>query len=274
MHKDIDESIHELHTGKTFAKMYAAFRPSYPQEVYDKIMSYHLERPGSPPCDQQLAVDVCCGTGQSTLPLTNYFGKVIGTDISEDQIGEVRKDVENLETVVASAEELHFLATGSVDLLTIATGLHWVDRDRFFKEVRRVLRPGGTFAAYSYRFDALVNKEADTYMENLRETTFAKYLTSKLDVVDNKYSTIIFPFCDIKKHDGISMNSEMPLDMYMLYLSSYHYINMYKREFPQSNIMDEICTKLARFLSDGNTPIEKISVKSKFNVFIVLGRNI
>ena len=37
-----------------------------------------------------LAVDVGCGSGQSTRPLAPYFKKVIGVDVSEAQIAKAR----------------------------------------------------------------------------------------------------------------------------------------------------------------------------------------
>ncbi|XP_059159776.1 putative methyltransferase DDB_G0268948 [Physella acuta] len=273
MLKESEKLLQSLHTGKTFAKMYAAFRPSYPQEVYDKIMSYHLERPGSPPCDQQLAVDVCCGTGQSTLPLTKYFGKVTGVDISEDQVREMPTDVKNLKAVVSSAEDLYFLESGSVHLVTIATSLHWVNRDKFFDEARRVLKPGGTFVAYSYWFDQLANNEAETFMKKMLHTVFGKYLTSRLDVMENKYATIKFPFSHIKRYDGIKIPAEMTLKEYIGYIASFHYINLYLRDFPKSNILEEIEKSLALILGSRNgDPDDTINVKTEWNVFMVLGR--
>ncbi|XP_059160652.1 putative methyltransferase DDB_G0268948 isoform X2 [Physella acuta] len=193
-----DKLLQSLHTGKKFATKYAAYRPSYPQEVYDHIMSYHLERHDSLPCDQQLAVDVCCGSGQSTLPLTKYFGKVVGSDVSVDLISKVPA-AQNLTTAVAAAEDLRFLESGTVDLVTIATSLQWVNLDKFFSEVRRVLKPDGTFAAYSYWFDQLDNVEADTYLKHMRNKVFGKYLTSRMDIMKNKYTTIKLPFRQIQR---------------------------------------------------------------------------
>ena len=40
----------------------------------------------------KLAVDIGCGTGQSTRPLAPYFEKVLGFDISEAQLENARKE--------------------------------------------------------------------------------------------------------------------------------------------------------------------------------------
>ncbi|KAK6978369.1 methyltransferase, partial [Biomphalaria glabrata] len=61
-----DKEIRSLYKGQEMAKHYAEYRPGYPPEIFDTIMSYHNEVKTN--C-HDLAVDVCCGAGQSTLPL-------------------------------------------------------------------------------------------------------------------------------------------------------------------------------------------------------------
>ena len=41
---------------------------------------------------QKLALDIGCGTGQSTRILSPFFGRVLGTDISRAQIQNARKE--------------------------------------------------------------------------------------------------------------------------------------------------------------------------------------
>ena len=47
---------------------------------------------------QKLAVDVGCGTGQSTRILSPFFRRVLGLDVSQAQIENARKEsVDNVE---------------------------------------------------------------------------------------------------------------------------------------------------------------------------------
>ncbi|KAH9507377.1 hypothetical protein Btru_057949 [Bulinus truncatus] len=62
----------------------------------------------------------------------------------------VPKDVPNLTTHVCPAENMTMTDSGTVDLVTVATGLHWLNIEKFFQEVQRILKPEGTFAAYSW----------------------------------------------------------------------------------------------------------------------------
>ena len=131
---------------KAVAAAYASFRPEYPAALYDAIFTYCRIEPGS---QQPLAVDLACGPGISTRPLTKHFSRVIGIDISQAQIENAPK-IPNVEFRVGPAEDLSFLPEESVDLIATGSGLHWLNKDHLFTEVQRVLRPAGTFAAYAY----------------------------------------------------------------------------------------------------------------------------
>ncbi|XP_059175897.1 putative methyltransferase DDB_G0268948 [Physella acuta] len=265
-----DNVVHELHKGEHFSKMYAAYRPQYPQEIYDKIMAYHSENPSN---ERQLAVDVACGTGQGTLPLTKYFKKVIGTDVSEDQINNMPKNVPNLESHVSFAEDLKFLTDGSVDLVTIATALHWVDQPEFFKEVKRVLKPGGTFAAYTFHGDNIDDTEWQTYYFGLMKKLFKDYITSRTIHLIDKYENTEFPFQQLQRYEGIKYTKELTVDEYIGYLSSIHCINMYILDNPDSNILDVMKEKLISIYKTKTASDEEIKVKVNSEIILLLGRN-
>ena len=57
---------------------YANYRPSPPQPLIEHILSKTKCR--------NLAMDIGCGTGQSTKLLAPYFKKIVGLDVSESQI--------------------------------------------------------------------------------------------------------------------------------------------------------------------------------------------
>jgi ubiquinone/menaquinone biosynthesis C-methylase UbiE len=67
------------------------------------------------------AVDVGCGSGQSTYPLRQHFNKVIGIDVSEKQIEHAKKKYSDVEFKVGPGENLQFLENCSVNLITTAT---------------------------------------------------------------------------------------------------------------------------------------------------------
>ena len=65
-------STTQLFTGDKQTDLYAKFRPVYSNEVFEKIAAFHQESSDSFDC----AIDVGCGSGQSTVPLAKYFKKV------------------------------------------------------------------------------------------------------------------------------------------------------------------------------------------------------
>ena len=141
--------------------------------MFRRIAEYYEEGRG-PQCNYQLAVDVGCGNGQATLPLAEHFHRVIGCDISIQQISHAPRDVDRVEFKVSPSEHLLFLEANSVDLLTAANALYFFDQDLFYKEATRVLKPGGVLAIYTYVFDMFDNAEGQTLFNDVsacRSTT-------------------------------------------------------------------------------------------------------
>nr|CAK04941.1 novel protein [Danio rerio] len=72
---------------KQHASLYQQYRFAPPDELKELILQYLDKKKGKP---HQLAVDLGCGTGQTSRPLTPYFQQVVGIDVSESQVEEAR----------------------------------------------------------------------------------------------------------------------------------------------------------------------------------------
>src|SRR5690606_38991403 len=112
---------------------YAAFRPTYPEALFAWLAA---ESPG-----HALAWDCATGNGQAALALAEHFDAVLATDVSAAQLTHAPPHP-HVRYAVAPAEAAP-LADASADLVTVAQAFHWFDRDAFFAEAGRVLRPGG-----------------------------------------------------------------------------------------------------------------------------------
>ena len=130
------------------SEVYVKFRPVYPPSVANIIVDY-MKSKGSLAFD--FAVDVGCGSGESTFLLCDYFNKIVGLDISETQIQQAKlksgEDKSTVEFVVGNAHNLPF-ESSSVDLLTCAMAWHWLDAEKLYDEAKRVLKPGGCLAIW------------------------------------------------------------------------------------------------------------------------------
>ncbi len=59
------------------------------------------------------------------------------------------------------------LDAACADIVSCSQALHWLEPEPTFKEVCRILRPGGVFAAYDYVWPPLVNAECDAAFDEL-----------------------------------------------------------------------------------------------------------
>lgn len=123
----------------------------------------------------QTAIDIGCGSGQSTFTLCDHFGTVLGFDVSEAQLAEAREsgakseDPKHRKVIFQAglAHELGSVPDASVDLVTIAQALHWVDTDKFYRESKRILRRDGVLAAYGYGTPVIMNRAAQDILHEV-----------------------------------------------------------------------------------------------------------
>ncbi len=117
--------------------------------------------------------------------------RVIGIDVSANQIAHaIRKD--NIEYKCNKAEDLKFLQSNSVDLITIATALHWLNIELFVEEVQRVLKPDtGVFAVWTYALGTLDNPTADAIYQKFNQVTLFPYWNSKRWLADDYYQSLL-----------------------------------------------------------------------------------
>ncbi|KAJ1641647.1 trans-aconitate methyltransferase 1 [Coemansia erecta] len=132
------------------SSLYQSNRPAYKDSLVDSILDYHKKTPGAV---TDLAVDVATGTGIFARQLQRGFKRVIATDISENMLESARKAAGNsssIEYIQSPAENLSFLKDKSVDVITVATGAHWIKVDQFVAEAKRVLKPSGSLFIFGY----------------------------------------------------------------------------------------------------------------------------
>ncbi|GLG99762.1 Uncharacterized protein GBIM_06153 [Gryllus bimaculatus] len=134
--------------GEEHAAVYNKIRPSPPQALIENIVEYLLEKLKSPLNE---ALDVGCGSGQSTKVLEPYFKKITGIDTSEEQIIEAqsKNTYPKITYRIGSAEKIEY-PDASVQLITASQACHWFDLPKFYEEVERILVPGGILAMYGY----------------------------------------------------------------------------------------------------------------------------
>src|SRR5205823_5781484 len=89
-------------------------------------------------------VDAGCGTGINTRLMWDLLGSpnltLTGVDVSDDMLAVARETVPEAKFILASAEQVP-LPDASVDLIIAAQAIQWFDREKFYGEARRLLKP-------------------------------------------------------------------------------------------------------------------------------------
>jgi SAM-dependent methyltransferase len=171
----------------TQAAAYATSRPRYPAALFELLAAL------APACD--LAWDCATGSGQAALGLAEHFARVIATDLSDGQL----RHAERHPRVTYRRADAHAsgLDAGSVDVVTVAQALHWLDHAAFFAEVQRVLRPRGVVAVWCYDL-VRIAPEVDAVVDRYYHETLRDDWAPERRLVDEHYRTIPFPFEELE----------------------------------------------------------------------------
>lgn len=107
------------------------------------------------------ALEIGCGIGRLMLPLCSRVRSVVGTDVSSGMISAATRRLEGLSNAsvhVTTGQDLAEFGSASMDLVysvdafpyLVLSGDELVERH--FREVRRVLRPGGDFVIFNFAY--------------------------------------------------------------------------------------------------------------------------
>jgi ubiquinone/menaquinone biosynthesis C-methylase UbiE len=199
------------------AACYAQFRPDYPEALVAEIVSHCRSR--------DKALDVATGNGQLAVRLARHFHEVYATDISQKQLDHAVA-APNVRYRIGRAEQLDF-PDDSLDLVTVAQALHWFDFDRFYREVARVVKPEGIFAAVGYglfRSAPEINAVTDDFYHNI----VGPYWDAERRWIDEGYRTIPFPFDEIPAPE-FTCEKEWTFPYVMGYLGSWSAVQHYRK---------------------------------------------
>jgi len=130
---------------RTAAERYSKGRPDFHGTIIKHVKDY-LQ------LDNKLdkALDIACGTGLSTKALLEIATDVYGTDTSQEMLNFAMQK-EKINYSVAPAEQQPF-ADNNFDLITVSSGVHWFDIDKFLMEASRLLKSKSWLVLYENYF--------------------------------------------------------------------------------------------------------------------------
>ena len=198
---------------------YKQARPDYSIQIVKEILKHVPER--------TFAWDCGAGSGQFTQLLAPYFDHVVATDISEAQLQQAPY-FENVSYQVQAAEQTS-IPTQSIDLVTVAQAIHWFDFDAFYKEVKRVLKPQGVFAAIGYGLIEVQDAAINSLVQQLYFETLNGYWDSERRYIDECYQTIPFPFQE-KAVPTLSLQYQWTAQQLLSYLNIWSALKHYQEQ--------------------------------------------
>ncbi|NEH56962.1 methyltransferase domain-containing protein [Rhizobium leguminosarum] len=120
------------------------YRPPYPDAVFRKLLAIASR--------SEHLLDIGCGPGKISRPLSGSFGRVTAVDPSAHMIALGRSlpggDAENIRWIESFAED--FPTDGQrFDLTVAAASIHWMDHARLFRHILANAAPGHVMAVVS-----------------------------------------------------------------------------------------------------------------------------
>lgn len=203
------------------ASLYARYRPTYPQEMYDFLFT---QVP-----NHSAVWDCATGNGQVAKELARQFGQVIATDASKAQIDHAVQ-LPNIEYRVATAEDSG-LASNTVDFVTVGQAAHWFRLERFYEEVQRVAKPSAMLAIWGYGlgyFKPQVGNAAglNQIIRHFYTQVVGPFWDAERKHLDNAYESITFPYELIPTPD-FKMHLEWSLQDLIGYLKTWSSVQKY-----------------------------------------------
>ncbi|KAI1280559.1 putative methyltransferase [Halotydeus destructor] len=269
----------ELFGSSEQASFYSKCRPNPPKSLIESIISYLP--PHNSGQSHEMATDIGCGTGQCASLLAPHFGHVFGFDISKEQIAEAiaTNGFNNVKFNVSPAESLP-LSDSSVSLVTCCQSFHWFDKDAFFTECKRILKPKGVVALITYvRANvflsdnlAIVDGLHNVLNEIFDHELLKKHIAPHLAIVNQGYENVELPFNEVFRLEDEVIVSHVAGEDIVGYVKSWSGYNKCLKEEPEVAAQVEAILRKVLIGASNDKDLTKAMFTLRFPFRALIGR--
>ncbi len=228
---------------------YSAFRPS----LHSQILNDHLEENEK----YNLGLDVGCGTGHSSIALTNFCEKVIGVDPSKEML---KKSIKHTKVEYAFSDGKNFnFENDYFDVITFAGSFYYAKSQQLLNEVIRVSQQGTKILVYDFEIilDDIISL---LKIENLSEHT-SNYnheenfsgLNQKNIILENEFKKSISVEMSVSNLSHLLLSSK---DNYYLLCNT----------FGSEKLYSKVCQKLTSILKTEKSTIGAMTFSTIYGV--------
>ena len=196
--------------------VYSKFRPDYPLELFQYILSFVNKR--------ESAWDCGTGNGQAAKVLADYFQIVEASDMSSGQL-EKAIQKQNIHYTVCTAEHTSY-KDSSFDLITVATAYHWFNHEAFRKEVLRVAKNGAVLAVWAYNLVQFEDDEVNKVIQHLYYDIVYPYWDVGRRHVEDAYQHVPFNY-ELLPTKDFNIHLNWSFDQLWGYLQSWSAVQTY-----------------------------------------------
>lgn len=111
--------------------------------IADRLL-YHLR-----PAPDEMYLDIGCGTGNYTIALHQKGIRFTGVEPSDTMRAVAESCSTTIQWRAGNAENIPLADETVAGVIAVLTIHHWTDPDRSFREIHRVVRPGGRFVLFT-----------------------------------------------------------------------------------------------------------------------------
>ncbi|MFI0474047.1 class I SAM-dependent DNA methyltransferase [Halomonas sp. HMF6819] len=175
---------------KGVGQRYDRYRPKAHQALF-QIMKLHL------PVERfERAVDVACGTGDSTVPLLDIARDVVGIDSSSEMLNIAQERG----FAVRKADYTALAELGRFDLISTCMAFHWFDVAQAVAVYKAASQPGAVWIVYNFSF--LGHATSHLFNEWFRNDYLARYPSPPRTRYENMKLTDDPELCTLASEKG------------------------------------------------------------------------